>query len=123
MGLLLRKHDLDDNRYNSMSKTPDHLFTVLKTKQSLHSFILDGNTVQGVRLFAEQAGGPKCEFPIPMLKTNKHKTNKHKHKQATTLGGAPSAPVTTVLCRVERKDPWGSGQASYRLVRDVIEIS
>lgn len=76
--------------------------------------------VQGVRLFVEQAGEPKYEFPIPMLKTNKHKANKHKHKQATTLGVALSAPVTTKLCRVERKDPWGSGQTNSRLVRDII---
>lgn len=77
--------------------------------------------VKGVRLFAEQAGGPKCQFPIPMLKTNKHKANKHKQKQSTTLGVALSAPVTAVLCRVERKDPWGSGQANCRLVRDITE--
>lgn len=77
--------------------------------------------VQGVRLFTEQAGGPTCKFPIPMIKINKHKANKHKQKQAITLGIALSAPVTPVLCRVERKDPWDSGLANSRLIRDIIE--
>ena len=87
-----------------MSKTPDHLFTILKTKQSLHSFILDGNMVQGVRLFAEQAGGPTCEFPIPTLKINKHKAN----KQAKTSNHPGYSTVCTCNPSVVQSGEKGS---------------